>query len=264
MTASLSNCTDGEITQFKTMMAQAGLTPDMVRLINKRPDIAKGMVMSAALQEALGLVQGMFLPPDKQIEAMKAFSKEHGWGYKEDDFQRAQESIPAWPDKWLTAVVLVPHMDRSLERTFFQLWGCLNRQCPANINFPLSNMRPYWPDRNADLGLRWETIDLGSCLNATPNDARSTRNPSVGIIAAALLHPVWASAMDGKRVPYVWLPGYDALHVSEEGAKWVAMPRLRRDRQGALQLESELSMRRDPSIIEGFAVPRFDGQMDRG
>ena len=66
------------------------------------------------------------------------------------------------------------------------------------------------PPRRDRPTLRWEVIDLGCQRNKKPVDVRSPeKSPHAGILASAMLHPEWVKAMDGGRVPCVWIPGYE-------------------------------------------------------
>lgn len=103
------------------------------------------------------------------------------------------------------------------------------------------------------VGLRWEVIDLGCQRNKKPMDVRSSKSsPNAGILAAAALHPNWVKSMDGDKVPYVWIPGYE-VQVPDEGP-WTNVPDLFFDRG---RREIQLYYRWSGSCNSGWAVPSF-------
>ena len=101
--------------------------------------------------------------------------------------------------------------------------------------------------------LRWEVIDMGANFNKRPPSKRSAAtSPHAGILAAAALHPQWIKSMDGDKVPYVWLSGYEInIPFNDE---WLDMPGLSYERF-AQQIRLHADGRR--TTMEGFAVPVF-------
>lgn len=100
-------------------------------------------------------------------------------------------------------------------------------------------------------GLRWRTIDFGHgwpdpdpacaklCGLAPRRLPRGTERAHAGILSAAAHFPLWLARMDGKNVPYAWLPGYRLANVPGEteigklGVKDIAHhPRITRGRDG--------------------------------
>jgi hypothetical protein len=196
--------------------------------------------LSMALQECiegrfgteLDLIQGLFTPIPAQIARIRKLNAERGWGFTDEDFTVVERSAPEWPDGKLIAVTLVPYLPETngmggVERTFHEFWQ-------VAVSFQQTGHRwdedcncPYrqrlhegfeHPAKDKPV-LRWEVIDLGHYRNRTPVEIMYTDIiPSAGVLIAAALHPEWVKAMDGDKIPYVWMPGYEVSF--SDGDKW--------------------------------------------
>ncbi|MFH1621099.1 MAG: hypothetical protein ABIB04_03365 [Patescibacteria group bacterium] len=241
--ASLSSNTDGEITEFKGRLGRAGFTAEIIREVNVGDDneLAKLMYETLMRHPRFTLVHGLFTSTEKQIARVREWNKEFGWGIPDEAFAAAEKSVPAWPEEKLVAVVLVPYLaDKKaeddtvmtgLERTFHELW--MRAKAEQDANWRWDGYDKAGSDRlrlhkgiEHKVGLRWEVIDLGCQRNKKPEDVRSAKSsPNAGILAAAALHPQWVKSMDGDKVPYVFLSGYE---VQVPGGKpWMDVPGLR-------------------------------------
>ena len=78
------------------------------------------------------------------------------------------------------------------------------------------------------------------------------KSPHAGILAAAALHPQWVKSMDGDKVPYVWIPGYE-VNVPGENP-WGRAPRLN---FSCGDCEIELYCICCGDYDSGWAVPSF-------
>lgn len=238
--ASLHSITIGEDTEFKGRLARAGFSAEVIREINRNDDMAGIMYEALMRHPAFTLVHGLFTKPEKQIERVREWNKEFGWGIPDEAFAEAEKSVPAWPEEKLVAVVLVPYLaDKAnedetvttgLERTFHELW--MRAKAEQDANWRWDGYDKAGSDRlrlhkgiEHKVGLRWEVIDLGCNRNKKPMDVRNSKSsPSAGILAAAALHPQWVKSMDGDKVPYVWIPGYEVQ--VPDGKPWADVPNL--------------------------------------
>lgn len=268
--ASLSSNTDGEITEFKGRLGRAGFTPDIIREVNNGDDNELAKVMYEALMRhpRFTLIHGLFTSTEKQITRMRAWNKEFGWGIPDEAFAAAEKSVPAWPEEKLVAVVLVPYLadkkaeddtvTTGLERTFHELWMCAKAEQDANWRWhgydkAGSDRLRLLKGIEHKVGLRWEVIDLGCQRNKKPMDVRSSKSsPNAGILAAAALHPQWVKSMDGDKVPYVWIPGYEVQVPVYD--PWAGVPNLFFSRVGR---KIRLDYCWDDGCDPGWAVPSF-------
>jgi len=244
--ASLSNATDGEMTEFKGRLGRAGFSAEIIREVNTGDENELAKVMFEALMRhpRFTLVHGLFTTTAKQIERMCEWNKKFGWGISDEAFAVAGKSVPAWPEEKLVAVVLVPYLadkkeeDETIttgtERTFHELW--MRATTEQDASWRWDGYDKAGTDRlrlhrgiEHRVGLRWEVIDLGCNRNKKPMDVRSSASsPHAGILAAAALHPQWVKSMDGDKVPYVWIPGYEVQVPGVE--PWAHVPSLSFDR----------------------------------
>lgn len=167
----------------------------------------------------------MFLPPDDQLKAVRAWNAERRWGFREEDFQELAASVPPPPPApsdgrlQLTARVLevaLPATDgvSGPRRTLEELWRFAARQ---------PGVRPlhlFDPDQNPQLdvvpapeaahvaGLRWRIVDFGGRVGEVPRRLPAgAARPGAAVLSAAALFPLWLARMDGIHVPYAWVPG---------------------------------------------------------
>ena len=242
--ASLSTATDGEITEFKGRLARAGFDAEIIREINRSDgnELAKAMFTALMNHPRFTFVHGLFTRQQEQIDRVREWNKERAWGIPAEAFAEAEKFVPAWPEDELTAVILVPYLDNKknkkseitmtgVERTFRELWTCAASE--QDKSWCWDGYDNAGPERLRLLkgvehkpGLFWEVINLGIDCNRKPEDVRSAeRSPHAGILAAAALHPKWVKSMDGYKVPYVWIPGYEVSAPGE--GLWTGAPNLR-------------------------------------
>jgi len=258
----------GKVSDLVGKLAEAGLTAEMAEEVRKDPALAEIIVNALKSQPTFTLVHGLFTKPEEQIEKVRKWNREFGWGIPDEAFAAAEKSVPAWPEEKLVAVVLVPYLtDKTnedetvtsgLERTFHELWARAKSEQDANWRW--DGYDKAGPDRlrlhkgiEHKVGLRWEVIDLGAQRNKKPHDVRSAKSsPHAGILAAAALHPQWVKSMDGDKVPYVWVPGYEVTVPGFE--PWAGVPSLRFGRDWSrVGLDYGLGGRCGPS----WSVPSF-------
>jgi hypothetical protein len=164
----------------------------------------------------MSLVQGLFNPPLMQLSRAREWNREFGWGFSERDFEEAENNVPAWPQRSLTPVVLVPYLspkgeEDGVQRTFRELWTRAHAYVSNHPDNRFSRgMYPKHQRFGAHVpGLRWEVIDLGARRGLSYEAALSARSaPGAGVLAAAIMHERWAVSMDGEKIPFVWMLGY--------------------------------------------------------
>lgn len=221
----------------------------------------------------INLVQGLFAPPKRQLERVHEWNEYFkDWRIDDVALRWAGHNVPRWPEEPLVALVLVPYFDGSttqegrtitgVEHTFHQLWNAAARMYQTHRRW--NRYTKAGPERlrllegiEHAVGLRWEVIDLGCQRRDIPMNVRSARlSPHAGILAAAALHPQWIRAMDGGRVPRVWIPGYE---VNESSAgQWTYAPRIRSDLPGYGEIHLSAHWAGSNACLGGdWAVPRF-------
>ncbi len=72
--------------------------------------------------------------------------------------------------------------------------------------------------------LRWEIVDLGANRGKKPCDVRNENSPHAAVLAAAGFHTNWSTSMDGDKIPYVFMPGYQVTVPS--GDSWQYVPHI--------------------------------------
>lgn len=171
------------------------------------------------------LVHGLFTPVAEQIVRVREWNKKFGWGFSEEVFAVVEKSIPAWPKKKLATVVLVPYLVDP-HHTFRELWmraKAVQKESRADSydKFGSDRLRllkgiDHPSTSSGRAMLRWEVIDLGCNRGKLPLKVRSVKSPHAGILAAAALHPNWVKNMDGDKLPYVCIPGYEVNSLQED------------------------------------------------
>lgn len=217
----------------------------------------------------------MFVPPRVQLCNLVRWNERRGWGFSDDDVTALEREIPPEPPAApgrlrLRARVLEIHLPDGRDgtpghrRTFDELWDIVVREHgarPCHLfglaeafgmkdgrGNPLATSLALAPGMTHAPGLRWRTIDLGHgwpdpdpachpfCGLAPARLPTGIERPHAGILAAAAHFPLWLRRMDGTKVPYVWLPGYELKDVPHDlgklgPARVTHHPTLTRDRE---------------------------------
>ena len=212
----------------------------------------------------------MFVSPQRQLYNLARWNAKRGWGFTDDDLSDIAREIPPPPPSppapqkpdqeivQLQARVLEVYLPDGPDgtpgalRTFDELWSLAVEERRAKP-FHLFDL---WPRMTLELspglrhspGLRWRTIDFGH--GWVPHDPKGPKRlgeaphhlpaelerPHAGVLAAAAHFPLWMKRMDGRSVPYAWLPGYELSGVPHNlGAmreRIVHHPRLSRCHDG--------------------------------
>lgn len=221
--ASLSQITDGHMTELKRILSGAGFGAEVAEEVLKHPEMALKMVNAILdpFQKALGLINGLFVHADQQMSNVISWSSTNGWGFAPRDIP---SKMPAWPKQPLAALVLVPYWDDPVE-TAKNLWFAAASQ--QHRSYPRPGTELDWDVAFRDIVetaprqvqkkcLRWEVIDFGASQGKGLYDRYpfSKPMPSAGVLAAAAHFPMWVRRMDGDRIPFVWVPGYGHLNTT--------------------------------------------------
>lgn len=179
-----------------------------------------------APQQTNGLIHGLYVAPEIQIENVRRGNAHWGWGFTDADFA-ALPPPPSWPNRVLTCIVLVPYLETP-EQTFRALWEVVSHSYRSvSTDLPAQCTITLW-DNGAHPGrcLRWEVLDLDMYAGASPDCFNMIQRPHAGILAAAAHHKRWVYGMNGGEIPYVWLPGYRLRGKGKQSRKRVAWKHL--------------------------------------
>lgn len=172
------------------------------------------------------LIHGLFATPLQQLEMIKRLNQERGWGFTAEDFSSLGEA-PTWPEDRLSVVIL----DASLyfvQETFETAWKLVKDTQPNHwrwdgLRSDSDHLRLLSGEHQR--GLQWQVLDLEANQNCQPEDVRSAiTSPSSAVLWMAYYSPQWIQSMNGKDVPFVWIPGYE---VTVPGYRpWCGVPLL--------------------------------------
>ncbi|MFA6252904.1 MAG: hypothetical protein WCV69_01380 [Patescibacteria group bacterium] len=159
------------------------------------------------------LIHGMFATPAQQLSMVKVLNVQHCWGFTDEDFIKlGQAPVPANTTR-LTVVILEVCLD-TVQRTFDTAWQLAASKQPnsSRLGGLLSDSEHLrLLSGQHSRGLKWRIVDLGANQNRKSVDVRdSVQSPAAAILWMAYYSPKWVSAMNGKDIPYVFLPGYEA------------------------------------------------------
>ena len=175
-------------------------------------------------------IQEMFVSADIQLANVRRWNEERNWGFTEEQIRRAAQEVPVLYREPLVPVVLVPYL-KTVQATLEELWtvGCSAVQPDKGRYKELKSDKKHLRLLDGithEPGLRWEVIDLGAnwdSQNGTrPIDVRNQNSAHAGVLAAAAHFPKWVQAMDGKKVPYACMPGYQVTLPGFEA--WRSLP----------------------------------------
>lgn len=205
---------------------------DLLRRV-KEGSLSYEVVMSELQRVVEGaLINGMFISPHAQLALARKRNDECGWGFAGKEFAALEKAIPAWPEGRLSAIILDVSLD-SVSETFEEAWRFAASVQPAHwrwdsLKSDAEHLRVLDGIKHR-LGLRWVVVDLGANWDKTngirPQDVRNPQtSPHSAILWAASYFPKWVQAMDGKNIPYVWLPGHQVTIPG--GGAWADVPSL--------------------------------------
>jgi hypothetical protein len=181
----------------------------------------------------------MFVPLTEQLDNVRRWNDERGWGFEAGDFEGIDLTDSAH-DNPLAADLLAVYLPGNQElngvrRTCHEIWNVLADQHPNAWSWD----EKCWDKKLIGIkqvrllsgiahrpGIRRVTVDLGAFwqpLNPVRSiDIRSDHSAAAEVLAAAAHFPRWLTAMDGIAVPYAQLSGYQVTMVEEES--WRRLP----------------------------------------
>ncbi|MBU1015223.1 hypothetical protein KKI17_02190 [Patescibacteria group bacterium] len=159
---------------------------------------------------------GLFTPSKLQLEQVRQWNQERGWGFTEQDLVNLSDPLDwPWLEGKLVAVVLDIQLD-TVQQTFEEAWECIKGGQPDSwrwdeIHADEEHLRLYSGCQH-QRGLSWKVIDLGANQDRRPLDVYGEVKPELlshsAVLWAAALHPNWVQAMNGEDVPFVNIAGY--------------------------------------------------------
>ncbi len=219
----------GQVEQFHRTLAEAGFTAEKVAEINRNPELARQWVASLDKSYQTSPIHptDWYTTPTNQVAKMFSLIHSHpGWGFTTADIPVVPDDfVPATPTEVLLLVAELPKKGRlgSIQHTFDEAWSLI--QVPANHQ---PNWR--WPDLESDAkhlrlvsgrqskpGLHW--IGFDPFANWEPQDGRRVKDlwqhediaatlAASEALWAAVMFPDLVTGMDGKKIPFWDLGGY--------------------------------------------------------
>ncbi len=182
------------------------------------------------------LVKGrlLFVPPREQVRLLRQWNSEYDLSIPEEWFASLGKP-PRHPDRPLCTVVLDVGL-RTMWETLIRAWQIaaaqqdyawrdsdLIRMCTVRMG-PKINHLPGLRWRIVNLGANWFPDDSGNYY--APNSLQCPQDgPDAALLWAAAYFPKWIQRMDGREVPFVWIPGYRVQETGDDSS-WCYIPRL--------------------------------------
>jgi hypothetical protein len=176
----------------------------------------------------------LFVPLDVQLANYRRWNTERNLGITDAEFDAIDLSGP-WYHGGLVVDVIVGYLrDQGgiggIQRTFEETWDIASSRQPRKSRYKSLQSDPehlcLLEGIEHTRGLRRVTVDLGANRDMidgiSPRDVRGKDSAQAEILAAAAQFPGWVQAMNGKNVPYVWMPGYQVL--SPVSDAWQRLP----------------------------------------
>ena len=239
----LHDVTVGKFDQFKRVLAEADLDGELVDAVLRQPKLADGMVgwLREQLNPPAPDLSELFVSLEDQIANVRRWNTERNWGFTDADFD-AVDLSPSEHSGLVVDVIAVYLPDQGktsgIPRTFEELWDIASSIQPGkwryeSLKSDKKHLRlldgiehtPGIRRVTIDLGANWDTQD-----GIRPMDVRGKDSVHAEALAAAAHFPNWVQAMDGERVPYVWMPGYQVTIPGYEA--WRCLPYLDWDSVG--------------------------------
>ncbi|MGB9280149.1 MAG: hypothetical protein WCB57_08735 [Pseudonocardiaceae bacterium] len=169
----------------------------------------------------------MFVSLREQLDRIREWNEKRQWGLRSDDLDSIDLTPPTHSEPLVVDLIAV-YLDgdgklNGIRRTCHELWTVAAQQQPHTWSWDW-----YWdkwmhrpqPVRLIDgivhrPGIRRVTVDLGAHFEPgrfiSPVMVRGQDSAHAEVLAAAAHFPRWIRAMDGKTVPFTWVPGYEVM-----------------------------------------------------
>ena len=224
--ASLHQLTIGEDMEFGRILAAAGFDAEMIRKINKNPDIASVMLAAVRQHPAFKLIHGRFTPladklamvktwpgisPEDVDAALKA-AMENGTiaGYESEVGKNPlldivvtvyRESIP------FTLVYARERMQEAWGEKYYKWVEAYAQDVDDDRVKPIPGAKPFIPNRIVievvDFGANWDRKD--GLILENVQKAQPGKLADFAVIYNAAQSPEWLRQMDGEKVPYAFV-----------------------------------------------------------
>jgi len=162
-----------------------------------------------------------FDPPAIQLANVRRWNKDRAWRIPDSELLAVDLSKATHPSPFVVDVI-VPYLPGTgaadgVQRTCEELWTLAARRQPRSWCWDERKTGPKPVRLLAGVehrpGLRRVTVDLAAHWNrrrgARALDVRSRASAAAEILAVAAHFPEWVRSMDGERVPFVCLAGYE-------------------------------------------------------
>lgn len=189
--------------------------------------VSNGRVKTHQARAALSPPGVMFTSLTEQLGNIRRWNDERHWGFRAADFHSVDLTPHAGNDPLVVDVVAIYLPDTAecngVVRTCQELWTVAAEQQPHSWSWDW--YRDSWQDIRKPVrlidglvhrpGIRRVTVDLSAHFipghHVRPSTLRGRDSAHAEVLAAAAHFPRWVRSMDGKDVPYAWLPGYEVM-----------------------------------------------------
>ncbi|PZS39204.1 MAG: hypothetical protein DLM62_09555 [Pseudonocardiales bacterium] len=189
--------------------------------------LSNGKVAARDARIAARPPEVMFAPLPEQLANIRRWNEERRWGLTAADLHSVDLTPCAGNDPLVVDLIAVYLRDGAemddVQRTCHELWTVAAAQQPHSWSWDWYEDR--WEQRRKPVrligglvhrpGIRRVTVDLAAHFQpgryVRPSTLRSLDSAHAEVLAAAAHFPRWVRAMDGKKIPYIWLSGYELL-----------------------------------------------------
>lgn len=233
--ARLHDMTQGQVDQLLRKLAAAGLDSDAADAVMRSPELAQKWVtdLREQLKPPTPTFEQLFRSPEELYADFVAESPQFGRRFAPKQLESLRRSMPVDFTSRLDSVLVLDVWLGDLPTTFEMLWEW-NQAVHGHQNTWRYDSLQSWPGKLRLLdperygnqpSVRWVVLDLTANRGERPKDVRNAAtSPGTAVLAAAALHPEWATAINYDTVPGVWLPG---LQATVPGARpWQYVPLL--------------------------------------
>lgn len=162
------------------------------------------------------LIHGMFIPPETQVEKFRGWNRDYLMGFTEAEIDGVGEP-PAWPEDALGAVLLSWSLE-TVGLTASESWRIAKDEhefarLGDYVLLDVDHVRLVDGITFVARQLKWEVINLGAFIGATPENVRGIHSLHAQGLQAAAYFPDWARGMNGVTAPFIMLSGYKVLDI---------------------------------------------------
>lgn len=249
-----STLSDGEVTEFKRILAQVGFTAELIRLINGDSTLAAAMLVTvtelASKPEPVSDRNPFEQTVEQQLAALRVQNELGGWGISDKTLLTLALSAPAWPkgkDAWRSFRLRFSEGSEGVYLTFerhaaamarvhgdkFWRWPNLHSK-PTPVNGqgePVERLRLLNGNESHHAVVEWIIIsDLSAFRKRDSISAvRGEKSLADEGLALTWLCPERFQAIDYDEWSAVFFAGYEASVPGYDADGWQYVPCVRRD-----------------------------------